>query len=185
MIQADIDPILAEFGDAGRDALIPILQAVQERNGYLSRESMEQIGRHLDLPVSKVYGVATFYNQFRFQPRGKFHIQVCRGTACHVKGSAKVRMQSGNPSRWNPGRRQGRVVQPRGGGMRRRLWSGAGDLCQWRVPRRRHAGRCNEDRGFLSEKGDGQWLSRHVLVDRAVAMEAGRRPAESPAWPLF
>lgn len=90
MIQADIDPILAEFGDAGRDALIPILQAVQDRNGYLSRESMEQIGRHLDLPVSKVYGVATFYNQFRFQPRGKFHIQVCRGTACHVKGSAKV-----------------------------------------------------------------------------------------------
>ena len=90
MIQADIDPILAEFGDAGRDALIPILQAVQERNGYLSRESMEQIGRHLDLPVSKVYGVATFYNQFRFQPKGRYHIQVCRGTACHVKGSAKL-----------------------------------------------------------------------------------------------
>ncbi|HOW69366.1 MAG TPA: NADH-quinone oxidoreductase subunit NuoE [Phycisphaerae bacterium] len=90
MIQADIEPILAEFGDAGRDALIPILQAVQDRHGYLSREAMEQIGRHLTLPVSKVYGVATFYNQFRFQPRGKFHIQVCRGTACHVKGSAKV-----------------------------------------------------------------------------------------------
>jgi NADH-quinone oxidoreductase subunit E len=49
-----------------------------------------EVGRHLKLPISKIYGVATFYNQFTFQPRGRFHIQVCRGTACHVKGSAKV-----------------------------------------------------------------------------------------------
>ena len=48
------------------------------------------IGQHLNLPASKIYGVATFYNQFRFQAQGKNHIQVCRGTACHVKGSAKV-----------------------------------------------------------------------------------------------
>jgi len=59
-------------------------------HGYLSRDSVVRIGRHLGLPTSKVYGVATFYNQFRFQPQGRFHIQVCRGTACHVKGSAKV-----------------------------------------------------------------------------------------------
>ncbi|NLX21260.1 MAG: NADH-quinone oxidoreductase subunit NuoE [Phycisphaerae bacterium] len=90
MIQVDVEPILNEFGDAGRDALIPILQAVQERQGYLSREAMIEVGQHLGLPVSKIYGVATFYNQFRFQPQGKFHIQVCRGTACHVKGSARV-----------------------------------------------------------------------------------------------
>ncbi len=90
MIQVDVEPILSEFGDAGRDALIPILQAVQERQGYLSREAMTEIGRHLHLPVSKIYGVATFYNQFRFRPRGRYHIQVCRGTACHVKGSARV-----------------------------------------------------------------------------------------------
>jgi NADH-quinone oxidoreductase E subunit len=90
MIQADVEPILKDYPGAGRDALIPILQAVQERNGYLSREAMLEIGQHLHLPVSKIYGVATFYNQFRFQPKGKFHVQVCRGTACHVKGSAKV-----------------------------------------------------------------------------------------------
>ncbi|HSW47339.1 MAG TPA: NADH-quinone oxidoreductase subunit NuoE [Phycisphaerae bacterium] len=90
MIQVDIDPILDEFPSAGRDSLIPILQAVQEHHGYLSRESMLQIGRRLHLPASKVYGVATFYNQFRFQPQGRYHIQVCRGTACHVKGSARV-----------------------------------------------------------------------------------------------
>lgn len=82
--------LLAEFPDAGRDALIPILQRVQDVEGFLSQDAMIQIGQHLGLPVSKVYGVATFYNQFRFQPLGKHHCQVCRGTACHVKGSARV-----------------------------------------------------------------------------------------------
>ena len=49
-----------------------------------------KLRRYLKLPASKIYGVATFYNQFRFQAQGFYHIQVCRGTACHVKGSAKV-----------------------------------------------------------------------------------------------
>jgi NADH-quinone oxidoreductase subunit E len=82
--------ILERFPGARRDSLIPILQAVQEQEGFLSQESVLAIGRHLDLPASKVYGVATFYNQFRFTPIGRFHVQVCRGTACHVKGSANV-----------------------------------------------------------------------------------------------
>ncbi len=90
MVQPDIQSILEQYPQPKRENLIPILQAVQERCGYLSQESMIQIGNRLRLPVSKVYGVATFYNQFRFQPRGKVHCQVCRGTACHVKGSAKV-----------------------------------------------------------------------------------------------
>ena len=51
---------------------------------------MKIIGEYLGLPTSKIYGVSTFYNQFRFEPLGKYHIQVCRGTACHVKGSVKV-----------------------------------------------------------------------------------------------
>lgn len=82
--------VLDRFPEARREQLIPILQAVQDHVGYLSRPAMEAIGRRLCLPVSKVYGVATFYNQFRFQPLGKVHCQVCRGTACHVKGSAAV-----------------------------------------------------------------------------------------------
>lgn len=86
----DLEPILKKYPDAGRDALIPILQDVQQTVGYLSREAVVQVGRHLGLPASKVYGVATFYNQFRFQPVGRFHIQICRGTACHVKGSAAI-----------------------------------------------------------------------------------------------
>lgn len=86
----DLSPIFARHPDARRDSLIPILQEVQEEHGYLSKEAVLEIGRRLNLPPSKIYGVATFYNQFRFQPLGKYHIQVCRGTACHVKGSLCV-----------------------------------------------------------------------------------------------
>lgn len=82
--------ILERYPLAGRDQLIPILQEVQSVNGFIPKESIVEIGRHLNLATSKIYGVATFYNQFRFEPLGRFHIQICRGTACHVKGSATV-----------------------------------------------------------------------------------------------
>ncbi|OGV47630.1 MAG: NADH dehydrogenase [Lentisphaerae bacterium GWF2_52_8] len=85
-----IAEIFQNHPNASRDSLIPILQEVQEREGFLSKEAVLRIGEFLKLPASKIYGVATFYNQFRFQPVGKYHIQVCRGTACHVKGSAAV-----------------------------------------------------------------------------------------------
>ncbi len=85
-----IDSILEQYSKAGRDALIPILQKVQDAEGFLSRNAVKQISRRLGLPASKIYGVATFYNQFRFQPNGTYHIQVCRGTACHVKGSRSL-----------------------------------------------------------------------------------------------
>lgn len=85
-----LNTILKKYPDAKRDSLIPILQEVQEENGFISKDSVIRIGEHLNLPASKIFGVATFYNQFRFEPQGKYHIQVCRGTACHVKGSAAV-----------------------------------------------------------------------------------------------
>jgi NADH-quinone oxidoreductase subunit E len=90
MSEVDIGGILKKYREAKREALIPLLQEVQEACGYVSRDAVIQIGRQLHLPTSKIYGVATFYNQFRFQPKGKYHVLVCRGTACHVKGSAKV-----------------------------------------------------------------------------------------------
>ncbi|MBN2424043.1 MAG: NADH-quinone oxidoreductase subunit NuoE [Calditrichaceae bacterium] len=90
MSETTIEKIIKKFPDAGRDSLIPILQEVQNIDGYLSRNAVLEIGKYLQLPASKIYGVATFYNQFRFQPLGKYHITVCRGTACHVKGSATV-----------------------------------------------------------------------------------------------
>ena len=86
----DIEVILKKYPNAKRDALIPLLQAVQEAQGFLSREAVLRIGQHLNLPASKIYGVATFYNQFRFSAIGKNHVQVCRGTACHVRGSLAV-----------------------------------------------------------------------------------------------
>lgn len=85
-----IQNVLKKHPNASRDALIPILQEVQDAEGFLSKENMKEIGKALSLPVSKIYGVATFYNQFRFAPIGKYHIQICRGTACHVKGSSKI-----------------------------------------------------------------------------------------------
>jgi len=102
-----LEAILARYPSGGRESLIPILQETQEEFGYLSREAVVRIGEHLHLPTSKIYGVATFYNQFRFQPKGRFHILVCRGTACHVKGSAAVldaiksvlRIESGQTTR--------------------------------------------------------------------------------------
>jgi len=89
-MEAAIQKILTNYPDAKRDSLIPILQDVQDELGYLSRDAVAMIGQYLNLPSSKIFGVATFYNQFRFQAIGQYHIQVCRGTACHVKGSAKV-----------------------------------------------------------------------------------------------
>ncbi len=87
---AQTKSILDKYPNAGRDALIPILQEIQQADGYLSKEVVQEVGQRLRLPASKIYGVATFYNQFRFDAPGRFTIQVCRGTACHVKGSAKV-----------------------------------------------------------------------------------------------
>jgi NADH-quinone oxidoreductase subunit E len=89
-MSTQVDSILERHPGAARDQLIPILQEVQAADGYLSEEAIVRIGRRLNLPASKIYGVATFYNQFRFQPKGLHHVMICRGTACHVKGSAKV-----------------------------------------------------------------------------------------------
>jgi NADH-quinone oxidoreductase subunit E len=70
-----------------RDQLIPLLQEIQAREGFLSQAAMSELAAALDTPVASVYGVATFYNQFRFAPLGQHVIELCRGTACHVKQS--------------------------------------------------------------------------------------------------
>lgn len=84
-IVEEVRILLAEFPST-RDHTIPVLQAVQSRLGYLPSEAMHLVARHLGLSSSEVYGVATFYNQFRFHPPGKHQIKVCLGTACHVVG---------------------------------------------------------------------------------------------------
>lgn len=82
-----VDSILEGFPPNKKEGLIPILQEVQQKQGYLTEESIEKIGRHLKLPVNKIFGVAAFYDQFRFRPTGKYHIQICHGTACHLSGA--------------------------------------------------------------------------------------------------
>ena len=84
-IKQETSRILRRFGRK-RDNLIPILQKVQEKLGYLPREAMMEIAEFLDIPAIDVYGVVTFYNQFRLNPPGKHSIRVCLGTACHMKG---------------------------------------------------------------------------------------------------
>ncbi len=95
--------ILDRHLGAGRDALIPILQEIQDGVGFLPREAIIQVGRHLDLPASKIYGVATFYSQFRFEPKGEHHFALCRGTACHVKGSSRLLNTLANQLKVKPG----------------------------------------------------------------------------------
>ncbi len=84
MIEA-IEAMLSRF-EKHRSALIPILQAVQHEHAYLSGGAMEKVAEYLEISPSEVYGVATFYNQFRFHPPGRHQIKVCLGTACHVAG---------------------------------------------------------------------------------------------------
>ncbi len=81
----DLPDYLKNF-DRHRGRLIPILQKVQQGLSYLPAEAIQIVAEYLAIPVSEVYGVATFYNQFRFTPPGKYPIKVCLGTACHVKG---------------------------------------------------------------------------------------------------
>lgn len=70
--------------------LIPILQMIQGEEGFLSPDAVKAVSRFLTIPEAKIYGVASFYAQFHFEPRGLNTLTVCRGTACHVRGSAKI-----------------------------------------------------------------------------------------------
>ena len=70
--------------------LIPLLQEVQTKLGYLPKKTMQEIADFLEMPDVEVWGVATFYNQFRFVPLGKYHTRVCMGTACHLAGGRLI-----------------------------------------------------------------------------------------------
>ena len=87
---SNIDSIIIKFPEIRQELLIPILQEIQDSLGFISEQSVVKISQHLKIPTSKIYGVASFYNQFRFSPKGKYHIQVCYGTACHVFGASTV-----------------------------------------------------------------------------------------------
>jgi NADH-quinone oxidoreductase subunit E len=74
----------------GRGALIPLLQQVQEKLGYISEEAIDAISDRLGLSAAEVFGVLTFYAQFRLTPTGRHNVKICRGTACHVRGAERI-----------------------------------------------------------------------------------------------
>ena len=82
--------ILAGHTAAKKDELIPILQEIQAELGYLPADTMRQVASFLGVTPGVVFGVATFYAQFRLAPSGKNKVTVCRGTACHVRGGSRV-----------------------------------------------------------------------------------------------
>lgn len=84
-----LQKLFAEYRGV-KGALIPLLQGAQEIYGYLPKEVMQKISAELKIPFSKTFGVATFYAQFHLKPRGRNIIRVCQGTACHVRGAARI-----------------------------------------------------------------------------------------------
>jgi NADH-quinone oxidoreductase subunit E len=84
-----VDKILSRYNN-DKGLLVSILQDVQAEYRYLPREAIEEISRKLSLPVSQIYGVATFFKAFSLKPRGKIVCQVCLGTACHIRGGPLI-----------------------------------------------------------------------------------------------
>jgi len=88
-VEERLNEILSSY-QGKEDELIPILQQVQQVFGYLPESAMKRIARFLKLPEGTVFGVGTFYAQFKLVPSGRNVIKVCRGTACHVRGGARI-----------------------------------------------------------------------------------------------
>ena len=86
---SDIEKIVSEKGNE-KNAVIPILQAIQGKYNFLPEEALKRICEITDITPSEIIGVASFYSQFRFEPVGKHIIKVCVGTACHVKGAERI-----------------------------------------------------------------------------------------------
>lgn len=84
-----VQEVVAKYGKE-QSALIPILQEVQDEYRYLPEEIMMYVATAMDLPPAVVYGVATFYAQFSLEPKGKYVIRICDGTACHVRSSMPI-----------------------------------------------------------------------------------------------
>lgn len=88
-MEKTLENIFSKF-EGKRENIIPILQQIQEAYTYLPEDMMAEIADYTHVPPSDIYGVATFYAQFRFEPTGDEIISVCRGTACHVRGAPRI-----------------------------------------------------------------------------------------------
>jgi NADH:ubiquinone oxidoreductase subunit E len=86
----DLEIILKKYKQGKREDLIPLLQEIQENVGYLSEEAIVKTGSFLGLSTTKIYGLATFYDKFRFIPSGKIQIRICNGTSCFLNGTQSI-----------------------------------------------------------------------------------------------
>lgn len=86
----DLDIILKKYKPGKREELIPLLQEIQEDQGFLSEEAIIRTGSFLGLSTTKIYGLATFYDKFRFIPSGRIQIRICHGTSCFLNGSQAI-----------------------------------------------------------------------------------------------
>ena len=89
-MSADLDIILKKYKQGKREDLIPLLQEIQDHLGYLSEEAIVKTGSFLGLSTTKIFGLATFYDKFRFIPSGKIQIRICHGTSCFLNGSQAI-----------------------------------------------------------------------------------------------
>jgi NADH-quinone oxidoreductase subunit E len=89
-MSTDFDMILKKYKQGKREDLIPLLQEIQDDLGYLSEEAIVKTGNYLGLSTTKIYGLATFYDRFKFIPSGKIQIKVCHGTSCFLNGSQSI-----------------------------------------------------------------------------------------------
>jgi NADH-quinone oxidoreductase E subunit len=89
-MESSIENILNKYKPGRREDLIPILQEIQEKTGYIPEEAIVKVGKLLQMSTTKIYGLATFYDQFRFIPAGKIQLRICRGTSCFLNGSGSI-----------------------------------------------------------------------------------------------
>ena len=88
-IEKTVKDIIKKY-DGDKTAMIAILQDVQEECRYLPKEALSSVSKKMDVPLTRIYEIATFYNAFSLKPRGKYVVEVCAGTACHVQGAANL-----------------------------------------------------------------------------------------------
>ena len=103
----DFAELLRKYPAGRRENLIPILQEVQDSSGFIPEQAVSAIAAHLEIPAVKIYSVATFYNEFRFDAGGRYHFQVCQGIGCQVDGSERLRIDLGRMLGIRPGETTG------------------------------------------------------------------------------
>ena len=98
MVEKTIDlrsvrKIVSEYSNVHDSNLIAILQQTQDEYGYLPKQALKEVSRLMDVPLTRIFGIVTFYSQFTLMPRGRHAIKICTGTACHVKGVNDVKQK--------------------------------------------------------------------------------------------